>query len=331
MDTKEKILSAVSNALETGKITKSDLQAVIAKHSTKSSIGTPSTNRVSAVDIMFYIAGIVLFAAIVALISQSWDSGTEVRILLSAGLGALCWAIAIYFIQLSKGSDIRGGITNALLVAGSLSLIAGGFIIANEFVDFEDPNFYAIAITLLLLGILHIVFGKQIRRDILVLLGILLAVAAFPTFVFGLLDGSDLPMFVNCLVVAVSGGLLAYATRVVSWIGASSAGGARALDSLSAFVVLMSLYVASYDDSTGLLWLLVLVIGIVGLFYLSIIMQNKIMLGNGSLFLVIAIITISFRYFSGYGVATSLLIGALGLLGTAVVATTINRRYIKSS
>lgn len=326
--TKDELLQAVSVALSAGTVTKKDLISTIEKHESKSSTVAPSS-RVSAVDIMFYIAGIVLFAAIAAFIGQSWDSGATTRILLSTGLGTLFWALSIYFIQIAKGNDIRDGMANAFLLAGSLSLISGGFIIANEFIDFTDFHFYAAAITLALLGTIHIVFGSQIKRDLLVLLGTLLGVAAFPTLVFGLLQGSGVPMFVNCLVVAISSVLLMYATRVISWIGASSKRAVRAFDALGTFGILMSLYVASYDDGSGLFWLLVLIIGIVGMFYLSITMQDKLMLGNGSLFLVIAVITISFRYFSGYGVATSLFIGAIGLIGTAITATTINRRYIK--
>ena len=333
---KAKILSLVSEALENGTIVSSDLRYLLYSHDEKSSSDNDPTARVSvqrtsAVDIMFYIAAIVLFAAIVALIGQSWDSGSAVRILLSAGIGTLFWTVALLLLQSPTRSDIRRGITNASLLAGSLAIIAGGFIIANEFADYNNFNFYATATAFMLLGALHVLFGWQIKRSVLTLLGILLSVAAFPTLIFGLLNGSDAPMFVNCLVVAVSGALLAYATRVASWVGLVSSDLARAFDPLGTFIALMSLYVATYDEGSGLLWLLVLIGGIIGMFYLSIVRQDRLMLGNGSLFLVIAIITVSFRYFDGYGVSVSLLLAALGLLGTAIVATTINRRYITSA
>lgn len=328
MDRRLKLLETISEALETGVITKNDLQVLIANR-TSASPSERKAPRVSAVDIMFYIAGIVLFAAIIALISQSWDSGVGMRISLSTGIGTLLWTVALYLLRLSGENDMRRGMTGALLLTGSLSIIAGGFIIAHEFVDYTDFNFYATAATLALLGALHLGFGSYIKKDLIVLLGVLLAVTAFPSIVFGLLRDGDMPLFVNCLIVTISGGLLAYATRVTSMVGIGSKNMARAFDSLSAFTVLMSLYAASYDNDTGLLWLLVLIGGIVGLFYLSIITQDKLMLGNGSFFMVLAIITISFRYFSGYGVATSLFIGAAGLIGTAIVATIINRRYLK--
>lgn len=330
---KERVLQTISTALDTGVVTKDDVVAVLhgsGPGSAKKSSQAPEANRVSAVDIMFYIAGIVLFAAIAALVGQAWDSGSASRILLSSGTGALFWTIALYFMRQPQIDDIRRGITNSLLLAGSLSLISGGFIIVSEYVDPDDGNFYAAALTLALLGTLHVGFGWQIKRDLLLLIGTLLAVASFPTLIFGILEGSDLPMFAHCLVIAVGGGLLAYATRVIARLGvASGAAFGHTFDALSAFIVLMSLYVASYDDSTGLLWLLVLILGVVGLFYLSIAKQNKLLLGNGSLFLVISIITISYRYFSD-NVAISLLISAAGLLGTAIMAATINRRYIKT-
>ena len=324
---KSEILTLVATSLKSGTITKSDLRTIMDGHEVKST--TQSTSRLSAVDIMFYIAAIVLFAAIVALIGQSWDSGATVRIFLSAGVGTLFWTTALLLLRADEETDMRRGMTGALLLSGSLSLIAGGFIIANEFVDYTDFHFYATAITLLLLGVLHLIFGWQIKRDLITLMGVLLSVAAFPVLLFGLLSESSVPMFVNCLITAFGGGLLAYASRVASRIGLSSPRGERAFDPISAFAVLMSLYGASYDNGTGALWLFVLIAGIIGLFYLSIVMQDKLMLGNGSFFMVLAIITVSFRYFSGYGVATSLFIGAIGLIGTAMVATTINRRYIK--
>ena len=277
---------------------------------------------------MFYIAGFVLYAAIIALIAQYWSEGAATRILLSAGIGAVFWCIAVYFITTPKASDIRRGITNSLLLTGSLLLIAGGFIITNEYVDFDDVNFYAVAITLLALGGIHISFGWQIKRNLIILIGLLLTVTSFPALVFGMLTDFNIELYIYCLVTAASAALLAYATRVVFKLKGDPVSAGRVFDPLAAFTVLMSFYVASYDDSTGLFWLLALVIGIIGLFYLSIVTQNKFLLGNGSFFLVLSIITISFRYFSD-SPGVSLLISAAGLLGTAVAAAHINRRYIK--
>lgn len=327
---KSTLLSEIKIGLNEGVITEKDLQRLLTTHSETSSTATENaTAHLSAIDVMFYIAGLVLFGAIMALTAQAWDGGAMTRILLTVGVGMTFWAIATYFIESKSKDDIGRGITHALLVAGSLSLSAGGFVIANEFVSYNTFQFYASAATLAVLGLIHLAFCWQIRKDAIGLIGTLLTVAAFPMLVFGLLSEADAPFLTYWLVLAVSSGLLAYASRIIARIGVTSEDMARAFDPLSTFGILGSLYAASFDSETGIIWLLVLLVGIIGLFYLSIVRQNKILLGSGSFFLVVTIITISFRYFSGYSAAASLLISACGLLGTAIVATHINRRYIK--
>lgn len=330
MNKKTTLLNAISEGLANGVISKQDLQTLLEKQTTKNTVDDNQSIRLSAVDIMFYIAGIVLFAAIMALIAQSWEDGTGIRIVLSAGIGMILWLGAYVLLESRQQSDIRRGLTGALLLTGSLCLIVGGFIIAGEVTNYDNPNLYAVASTFFLLGIVHIGFGWRTRQNLILLIGILLGVMTFPAFAVALLQKSDVPQYVYNLIFAVSGWLLAYTTRVITRLDASKAHLARSYDSLAAFTILMSLFVASFADSTGPLWLLALIAGIVGLFYLSIVMQDKLLLGNGSFFLVLAIITTSFRYFSGYGVAVSLLISAAGLLATAALATSINRRYLKT-
>ena len=69
--------------------------------------------------------------------------------------------------------------------------------------------------------------------------------------------------------------------------------------------------------------------GVLVIFYLSVISQNRHLLGNASFFLVLTVITISFKYFSGFGVTTSLIMATIGLLGSAAVASSINKKYFK--
>ena len=329
MTNKAALLNSVSEALTDGTISKNDLRALLKNQTEAGPAGNKQSTRLSAVDVMFYIAGIVLFAAIMALIAQSWESGAGIRIVLSVGIGIILWLGAYVLLESKQQSDIRRGLTGALLLTGSLCLIAGGFIITGEVTNYDNPSLYLVAGTLFALGMLHIGFAWRTRQSLILLIGILLGVMAFPAFAIALLQNSDVPQYVYNLIFAVSGWLLAYATRVITRLDTSRANLARSYDSLAAFTILMSLFAASFTDSTGLIWLLALIAGIVGLFYLSIVMQDKLLLGNGSFFLVLAVITTSFHYFSGYGVAVSLLISAAGLLATAALAAMINRRYIK--
>lgn len=334
MKTKQEILTELQEGLRSGVLTESDIKPFITTQPEVAMLRATEPeskpDKLSAVDVMFYIAGIVLFSTIMSVIGQSWNDGDAfVHILLSAGIGIGLWSIAYYLIQSQFQSDIRKGLTNALLLTGSLLMIVGGYIIINEIIGgFDEVNFIPAAIALAVLGGLHIGFDRLIKRDLTLLMGVLLAVASFPALLFGFLQNADVPMDVRSIIIIISSGILVYATRVVAKMNPDRKKIHNAFDSFAAFLALMSMYVASYGDYS-VLWLGVLIAAVFGLFYLSIILQNKHLLGNGSFFMVLTIITISFKYFSGYGITFSLIVATLGLLGSAAVASSINKKYFK--
>ena len=337
MNSREEIITQIKEGLNTGLITESDIksfihepalvpvEAVVEEEVRKS-------ERLSAVDIMFYVAGIVLYSALLSIIAQSWDSTGDTIVLhvfLSAGIGMMLWAAAYYLIKDNKQTDIKRGLINALLLTGSLSVVTGGYIISNQLVGgFGEINFVAGAITLAVVGGLHLAFDRLIRRDLALLMGVLFSVAAFPALLFGLLKDTDAPGDVWSLVLVGSAGLLAYATRVVTKLSRGREGARRAFDAFAAFLALIAMYISSFGDY-GSLWLIGLLLGVLGIFYLSVMSQNRHLLGNASFFLVLTVITISFKYFSGFGVTTSLIMATIGLLGSAAVASSINKKYFK--
>ena len=334
MRTKQEILAELKEGLSSGVLTESDIKPFITSQQPAviSKVQEPDNKpeKLSAVDVMFYIAGIVLFSTIMSVIVQSWDDGNPfVHILLSAVIGMGLWSIAYYLIKGPLQSDIRKGLTNALLLTGSLLMIVGGYIITNEMIGgFEEVNYIPAAFALAVLGGFHIGFDRLIKRDLMLLMGVLLAVSAFPALLFGFLQNSGAPMDVWTIIFIISSGLLVYATRVVAKMNPDRKKIHNSFDSFAAFLALMSMYVASYSDY-GVLWIGALIAAVFGIFYLSIILQSKHLLGNGSFFMVLTIITISFKYFSGYGVTFSLIIATLGLLGSAAVASSINKKYFK--
>lgn len=335
MKSRQEILADIQEGLSTGILTEADIKTFITYQ--PQPVTTPPAeeprskpDKLSAVDTMFYIAGAVLFSAIMSIIVQSWNDGNAVvHILLSAGIGIGLWSIAYYLIKSPVQSDVRNGLINSLLLTGSLSVVAGGYIITNELIGgFGEVNFVPGAIMLATVGGVHLGFDRLIKRDLALLMGIFLCVASFPALLFGFLQDVDVSMDVWSAVLIASSGLLAYATRVVAKMNPSRQKIHNSFDSFAAFLALGSMYVSSFGDY-GVLWLGVLVAGIFGIFYLSIIFQNKHLLGNASTFLVLTVLTISFKYFSGYGVTTSLILATLGLLGSAAVASSINKKYFK--
>lgn len=337
MKTKQEILTSISEGLKAGIINESDLEtfitskppALIPKANTPDS---PKHDKLSAVDVMFYIAGIVLFAAILSSIVRSWEDGSAIiHILMSGGIGLLLWSVAYYLVKNPLQNDIRKGLTNALLVTGSLLITTGGYITTNELVSgFDEVNFIPSAIMLAIVGGIHIGFDRLIKRDIALLMGIVLAVASFPSLIFGFLQGTDVPMDVWSFILIVSALILAYSTRVVGKMNPDRPRISTSFDSLAAFLTLMSMYVSSYGEY-GVLWLGALIAGVFGLFYISIITQRKRLLGQASAFLILTVITISFKYFSGAGPTISLFVAAIGLLGSGAVAASINKKYFKQS
>ncbi len=337
MKNKQEILAEIQESLKSGVITETDIKTFITPQPqvTMAAQAPEPANKhekLSAVDVMFYIAGIVLFSAIMSIIVQSWDEGNAlVHILLSAGVGAGLWSIAYKLIKSTAQSDVRKGLINSLLLTGSLSVIAGGYIITNELIGgFGEVNFIPGAIMLAVIGGVHIGFDKLIKRDLTLLMGVLLCVMSFPALLFGFLQNADVPTDVWSVILIISSGLLAYATRVVAKINPDRQKIHSSFDAFAAFLSLASMYASSFGDY-GVLWLGVLVAGVFGIFYLSIISQNKHLLGNASFFLVLTVITISFKYFSGYGATTSLILAAVGLLGSAAIASSINKKYFKQS
>ena len=327
---KTTLLDALRSAIAEGSITRQDVEQLFPAQQTSAPIGTENTSRLSAVDIMFYIAGAILYAALLSVLAQTWqDNSPVLRILLSVGMASGLWALAYYLARSSFQNDIRKGLTNSLLLTGSLAAITGAYIVVNEMTGgYGDVSFFAGAVALVTTGALHIVFDRYIKKDILLLLGTLLCVASVPAVLFGVIDGASLPIDVWCGILVFSAALLAYATRVVSRSHGTSRLSPGALDSFAAFVGLGSIYIATYGDYS-FLWFLLLVASILGIFYASILMQNKHLLGSASFFLVVSIISISFRYFSDFGVSISLVLATIGLLGSAAAASTINKRYFK--
>jgi hypothetical protein len=329
---KQQIIDSIRQGLDDGLISSDEVKQLLdsskqaAQKINEDTTGDP--DKLSAVDTMFYVAGILIFTAIMSFVVQSWDEGSSlVRILLTAGVGLTLWQISYFIIRDRLQTDVKVGLSNALLLTGSLCLIVGGYIMSNEITSgYEDINYSAGAVSLLVVGVMHLVFDSKINRKLILLLGLVLCVAAFPTFLFGLLKESGSGPDVWALVILGSSLLLAWSTRVAARVYPSRAKISNELDSVVAFICLATAYLSGFG-SYATVWLTVLIGGVFGIFYLSILSKNKKMLGSASFFLVVAVVTLSFRYFAGYGVATSLIMSAAGLLGSAIVATKLKKKY----
>lgn len=337
MRSRQEILDELREGLNTGVVSKDDIRGLLtlapAETSAKPDEAAPDgkPKKLTAIDIMFYVAGILLFAAILSFIAQSWNSGNAfTHILMSAGIGATLWSLAHYLSKNPEQTGIRSGLINTSLLTGSLLNITGGYIITNELVGgYDEINFIPSAVMFAIIGAAHLGFDRIIKRDLILLMGLLLIVASFPTFMFGVLADANVTFDVWSLVLIGAAVLLAFSTRAMTVIDASRQSVRRSFDGFAAFLALLVMYISSFGDYGGL-WLALLITAVFGFFYLSVLARNKHLLGNASFFLVLSVITISFKYFSGYGVTTSLILAAVGLLGSAALASHIHKKYFKT-
>lgn len=336
MSPREQLLSDVEAGLSDGIITVAELQqffvpeATIAEPVATTEPNERTATKLSAVEIMFYIAGFVLFAAIMSVIEQTWSSHNALlHVVLSLGSGLALWSAAYYLIRSPIQNETRKGITNSLLLNGSLSVIVGGYIVTYYLLSGGfSTNALPLSLTLLILGLIHIGYDRLVKRDVILLMGIILSVLAAPFLLFGILQNSNLLPDIWAVIIIGSSALLSYATRVVTSLTTDRNYLRNAFDNLSVFTSLTAMYAGTFS-SYGILWTALLIASVIGIFYLSIVSLSKQLLGTASLFLVLIILTISFRYFSGAGITFSLIIAATGLLGTAALASNINKKYFK--
>lgn len=333
MDDKLTLLNKIRDALASGVLARDDLQQFVPERSPEQLDGTTATHerrksRTSAVDVMFYIAGVILYAALLSVIAQTWeDNSPLLRIFLSVGLASILWGVAYYLAKSPYVSDIRTGLTNALLFTGSLSSITGAYILINELIGgYDELNFFAGAIAFFLTGLIHIGFDKLVRKDVILLVGTLLCVISVPATLFGVIQDSGAGSDIYLLIFVFAAGLLAYATRTVARVYMQQRFAGGSFDTLAAFVGLGAMYIGTYADYS-IMWFIALIASILGIFYASVLAQDRHLLGSASFFLVISVITISFKYFIDFGVSISLLLATIGVLAAAAAASTIHKRY----
>ncbi len=338
---KEAILQAIRDGLASGALDQSDLRALVDEQD-QPTVGVSSNSisaatheaangkKLSIIDMLFYLAGIVLFAALAVLAGQSGEGVSRILITLVPGL--ILWTLSYLYGSQPNPSEVRKGMVNAMVLTGCLAVVTGAFLAAWQVVGGSDAGSsftYAASVALIILGVCHLLFDRLFRHIILVSLGVLLLVAAFPTLLAGILNGLNVSIDVWAAIGICTGILLGYGGRLAAMTAPGRGYLAGSFASVAAFIILANIYAASFTSSAAIIWEILLPITIYGAFFVSIKRKSKNFLVNGSLFLVLFLVTVSFRYFAGLGAAFCLALSAMSLLATAFMAIHINKRYIK--
>lgn len=324
---KDKLLGELRSAIDEGLVTRQEIERILGGQKSAARQDKGGSKRVSVVQSLFYVSGIILFAAILSVIAQTWEGGVLLHLMLTVLLGGTIWAVAFMLDRYGSSSDIRQGLGDALLLTGSLLMITGGYIIINSFGSYGSVDFFEAAPALLALAFVHTAFYYVLRRDLLYLMAIFLGVASIGSLLFGILRDADASGNAWAFVFIAVLGLLSWTTHTVSQLTKSTVRMQESLDRPVIILVLVTAYIASFGNLAGL-WYLALAIGICGVYYLSILKRQKILLGTASTFLVLMTITIAFRYFADFGLTVSLVISAMGILSVAALASQLSKKYL---
>ncbi len=334
MKTKQELLNELEAGLASGVIDEDDLQAYVGIKSAgvaKSKDRDTIKNKLSAVEIIFYVAGFILYATVMSVIMQT-SSSEEIfiRIFLSLGVGLGLWSFS--YLLKTRSDDLtkmRSDLINSVLFTGSLLVTTGGVILMNEFIvtdyNFNSDLLLQYAIVFALVGCGHVLFDLLMKRNIVLLLGILIAVAAVPFFGFWLLQDSDLGISAVALTFIATAVITMLVTRFFGNMYPKREI-SKSFDNMSLFIAMASMYVAANGTNDNPFWYVILIIMIIGMYYFSIVLKSKSLLGIASCFLVVTIITIAFRYFSGFGITYCLMISTIALVGIAALASKINKQ-----
>lgn len=326
MQTKQELLQELKDAVSSGAVTRQDVESLFSENLSVQD-SQNSIKKFSVVQSLFYITGIILFAAVLSVIAQTWDDGTSLHLILTVVMGSLIWLASYVMDKDPNISEVKRGMADALLLTGSLLLITGGYIITNLFGAYGHVDFFEAAPTLLVLAAVHAGFYYIVRRDLLYLMSILLAVASVGSLLFGILRDADASGSAWAIALIALAGLLSWAAHILSRTIKVASRLQSSYDKPAIIISLMTMYIASFGDFAGF-WYLALASAICGVFYLSIVSKQKVLLGTASTFLVLVTITVAFRYFSAFGVTTSLIVSALGILAAAALASQLSKKYL---
>lgn len=331
---KNEVLKSISELTKDGTLTRSEVESAIYNNADKKPEVLPNENpnkhKLTAVEVLYNIGALVIFASIVALLSTVWeDIGSSLRVLFSLGFGLLILAISYWLIRKTK-KEQEESVGSALLLTGSLATGMGLFIATAEITGGFNEDNSGPLITLLLATLSSFFFGLDLRlkQTVLIVFSALLSVATYYSFVTWMLDDViDSPDFWG-LVVASGGFMLISIGYFIHKYDKTREYIKTPLQSLGGFIILGSLYGLAMGSEYDLVWTILFPGALYLMFMASIKLRSKSFLFSGAFFLFIYVISIAIKYFGeGLGLPLALLLSGLGIIGSGILVQNIRKKY----
>lgn len=323
-----KLLAAITAASKKGTVT--ELQVMNAYHKgkgTKAPARTTTINRVNLPSVLSFIGGTIVLIGIVIFIMQNWEQlNTAARISATLGAGILSYIVAAI---LHNRSDARVMAQPFFSIAG-IVLPIGIAVTLTEFTIDPTSALMQTWIALALAGVFA-VSAVVFRTAILPFFSIVYGSWAFfalTNWIFNEYTVTTIAHFDEYRLLIVS---ICY--LILGHVFTRTRFSAHLTDFLYFFGTVgflgTTLALGGWNPNQQLFWELSYPLYIFGAMYLGVILQRRLFIILGSLFLMGYILKITGEYFTNnFGWPLSLIICGILLIIVGYISVIISRKYV---
>lgn len=281
-------------------------------------------------DWMFFAGGAVLCAALQFAIVLSVPELNIARMLLAALAAMVLWIPAMVARRRTGDGLLAGGISRALLLAGSWSwclvpLYAVDALRAGYVMTFS-LSLYVLTAGFMAIGVLHIGYDRVVRSAFALGMATLALWVAVICVVIGTLQLDDQVHTLSIyqavtLLLTTALPAVAYGVTWRQYYSELREG----FMVVGQLLTLLAIFIFTLSPTNAALWHLAMLAALSLLFYRGISHKKRASFIVAAIFLVLSIIAFSFRYFISGGVAVSLFISAMAVLGVATGLTLVHK------
>ncbi|MCA9349224.1 hypothetical protein KC878_03760, partial [Candidatus Saccharibacteria bacterium] len=198
----KQLLDQIQTSLKAGEITADELKALLKKTDKQTQVELQPGKHIhfSATSVLYYIGGLIMFGAQVALLVQSWDTlGSFGRIVMTLVIGLMVWAFSVLLNKNQTYGPRYKEVADAVMLTGSLGVSTGVFVTINEIAQKVGNTVgpWHIVYGLCVIAIAHWLLDAIVRKDLSILFAMLATAASITAFLFAVLQDvvSDTPEY----------------------------------------------------------------------------------------------------------------------------------------
>lgn len=318
---KQELLTAITHLSEQNLITKEEILASYAQGKIHN-VPFFRKNR-SITNILYFIGGLIVILGIALLVMENWFlMTTPVKIITTLGFGLLSYIAGVILYR----EERFGAVSNAFHFIAAMIIPLGLAVLFNE----SGLTFYANFNQTIMSGIILLFYSVNtwvFRKKLFTLFTIIYATWFFISLT-NLLYEDFLYYNFDYLVYRI---FLVGITYICFGYYLTSTTQRSLSDILYGYGVLFvlgaALYLGKWSPGQNIFWELTFPVLVALVIYGSVLLQRKVFLVFGTLYLMVYILKITNEYFSGtFGWPISLVICGLMMIGAGYLSFSVNSR-----